>query len=87
MPPSQYWHLGLWLIFLITLSLKLHSLTSPFGKIYERILIYGAERFTRQHGLFDRFIVWCFFDPEANHRPIFVAEEESQQEQAESKIS
>ena len=55
---GQYWTFAILMFIIWSLMLKLHSITGNFGQIYERILIYGAEYYTRRRGRFDRFICW-----------------------------
>jgi len=69
---GQYWTLGILLFMVLVLQLKLHSITGNFGPVYERILIYSTEHFTRRRGYFDRFIFWCFFSREEIEKPLFV---------------
>lgn len=72
---GQYWMLGILLFIVITLQFKLYSITGNFGPVYERILVYSTEYFTRRRGYFDRFICWCFFSREEIEKPLFVKKE------------
>ena len=72
---GQYWTFGILLFIIWSLMLKLHSITGDFGRIYERILIYGAEYYIRRRGRFDRFICWCFFGREEIEKSVYLKEE------------
>ena len=73
MAVTLYWSMGILAYFTVALLLKLYSTTTAFGTIYEQILVSGHKRFTRRRGLFDRAIVWLFFGPQENQRPLLVA--------------
>ena len=61
---GQYWNFVIIGFFAITLTLKLYSAATDYGKWYEQILVFGNTHFGRRRGTFDRIIIWLFFSEE-----------------------
>jgi hypothetical protein len=57
---------------IVTLLLRLKYKSQSISHYYESQILSFDPRVGRRIGLFDRFILWCFFDPEAVGQRIFL---------------
>jgi len=65
---SQYWNVGVAILFGIVLVLKFNSVITEFGQWYEHTLFTKSLYFGRRRGAFDRVIHWLLFSKEKNKR-------------------